>query len=213
RARARPRARGGLRHPAARLLPWPLVVPGRLVPAPRGAPGAARGDALGRDGSARAGRGEGAGGASPPAHPPPQLRRHLGPPAQPEQADGRGRRAAAPPATGRRLAPDRGARMALRARLSRAGWGARGVPRALRGRDRRVLRLPPLGQGARAARARGRGPGLTPPRARPYGIGPRLTASSSWSLPVRRTGSDRTSLFPWPCLPPPCSGLPSTPRT
>src|SRR5438034_1308560 len=139
-----------------------VVVPGRLVPAPRGAPGAAGGDALGRDGSARAGRGEGAGGAAPPAHPAPQLRRHLGPPAQPEQADGRGRRAAAPPATGRRLAPDRGARVALRARLSRQGRRARRVPRTLRSRDRRVLRVPPLGQGARAARARESGRGLTP---------------------------------------------------
>src|SRR5206468_576453 len=53
RARARPRAGGGLRDPAARLLPRPLVVPGRLVPAPRRAPGAAGGDAPGRDGSAR----------------------------------------------------------------------------------------------------------------------------------------------------------------
>src|SRR5207245_4446034 len=165
-----PRAGGGLRDPAARLLPRALVVPGRLVPAPRRAPGAAAGDPLGRDGSARAGRGEGAGGVAPPAHPAPQLRGHLGPPAQPEQADGGGRRAAESPAPGRRLAPGRGAGVALRARLSRAGRGARRVPRALRGRDRGVLRLPPLGQGARAARARGRG--LTPRGAAPRSEGP-----------------------------------------
>src|SRR5439155_300069 len=71
---------GGLRHPAARLLPRALVVPGRLVPAPRGPPGAAGGDALGRHGSARAGGGVGTRRLAAAAAPAPQLRRHLGPP-------------------------------------------------------------------------------------------------------------------------------------
>src|SRR5439155_6849561 len=66
------------------------------------------------------------------------------------------------------------------------GWGARGVPRALRGRDRRVLRLPPLGQGAGAARARGRGRGLPPPRARPYGRGARRIQPVSLTATSRR---------------------------
>src|SRR5207245_2136534 len=101
-----------------------------------------------------------------------------------------GRGAAEPPAPGRRLAPGRGAGVALRARLSRAGRGARGVPGALRGCDRGVLRLPPLGQGARAARARGRA--LTPRGAAPSVLSARWLVARASSREPRRASAATT---------------------
>ncbi|TMA66813.1 MAG: glycosyltransferase [Deltaproteobacteria bacterium] len=155
-AGGRARWGGGLRGPAPRRLPRPLVVPGRVVPSPDRPARAPLGDAVGRDRPARARRGGGRDPQAARADPPPHLRRHLGsPPEHQPSHDGGGRGAC-------RSAPRRGparprAAVALRARLPRRARHRGGFCGAVRRGHGGVLRLPARGEGLGAPGARRRG--------------------------------------------------------